>query len=157
MRWLLLTAFGFLIVGSVVSWGQTASALVNLRVRLLNYKTGRPLKGRYVELLLSGPDGKFPNHPGLMRAETDANGVAEFRFETIPPPRVWVLPLDDYACAQQVEFATSDIHQRGIAASYVDDSYCKPHATRLPNPQPGEVIYPVHRLNLWQRFVRGLE
>jgi hypothetical protein len=92
-----------------------------------------------------------------MRAETDANGVAEFWFQTMPPLRVWVLPLDDYPCAEQVEFATSDIHQHGIAASYADDSYCKPHPTTLPNPQPGEVIFPVHRLNLWQRFVRGLE
>jgi len=71
MRRLLLTAVGLLIVGFGVALGHTASAPVNLRVRLLNYKTGRPLKGRYVELVLSGPDGKFPNRPELMRAETD--------------------------------------------------------------------------------------
>ncbi len=157
MRRLLLMAVGLLIVGSGVALGQTASAPVNLRVRLLNYKTGRPLKGRYVELALSGPDGKFPNRPELMRAETDANGVAEFRFETMPPLRVWVLSLDDYPCAEQVEFATAEIHQHGIAAGYADDSRCKPHPTNLPNPQPGEVLFPAHRLNLWQRFVRGME
>jgi hypothetical protein len=157
MRRLRLTAVGFLIVGSGVSLGQTASALLNLRVRLLNYKTGRPLKGRYVELVLSGPDGKFPNRPELMRAETDTNGVAEFRFETMSPPRVWILTLDDYPCAEQEQFATADIHQHGIAVSYADDSRCKPHAATLPSPQPGEVLFPVRRLNLWQRLVRGLE
>lgn len=97
-----------MIVGSGVSLGRTASALVNLRVGLLNYKNGR--QGRCV---LSGPDGKFPNRPELMRAETDASGVAEFRFETMPPLRVWILPLADYPCAEQQQFATADIHQHG--------------------------------------------
>ena len=148
---------GFFVVGSGVSSGQTAPAPANIRVRLLNYKTGLPLKGRYVELVLSGPDGKFPLRAEVVRAETDANGVAVFWFDATPPPRVWVVALDDYVCAEHVEFATADILQHGDAGSYADDSRCKPHPSSLPNPQPGEVVFPVHRLNLWQRIRRGLE
>jgi hypothetical protein len=144
-------------LGSEVSLGQTVQAPSNIRVRLLNYKTGLPLKGRYVELALSGPDGKSPLHADVMRAETDANGVAGFRFEVTPLQRVWVIALDDYECAKDVEFATADILQHGITGSFVDDIRCKPHASSLPSPQLGEVVFPVHRLNLWQRFLRGFE
>jgi len=83
MRRLLLTAVGLLIVGFGVALGtplrsgKPSSSTPKLQDWPL-------LKGRYVELVLSGPDGKFPNRPELMRAETDANGVAEFRFETMP-------------------------------------------------------------------------
>src|SRR6266436_4137411 len=132
MRRLLLTAVGLLIVGSGVSSGQTPSAPVNRRVRLLNYKTGLPLKGRYVELVLSGPDGKFPNRPELMRAETDANGVAEFRFETMPPLRVWILPLDDYPCAEQEQFASAEIRQHGSAIIFAYKGRCQPLVVRQP-------------------------
>ena len=47
--------------------------------------------------------------------------------------------------------------QKGISGNYVDDARCKPYASLPPNPQPGEIVFPVHRLNLWQRIVRGLE
>jgi hypothetical protein len=156
MHRLLLLAVGFFTVGFGVSSGQTAPAPANIRVRLLNYKTGRPLKGRYVALSLSSPDGKYLR-ADVVREKTDADGVARFWFEATPPPRLWVVALDDYACAEQEEFATADILQHGIAGSYADDSHCKPHASSLPNPQPGEVVFPVHRLNLWQRILRGFE
>ncbi|HEX4542208.1 MAG TPA: hypothetical protein VH114_03495 [Candidatus Acidoferrum sp.] len=159
MRQLLLIAIAiaFLAMGSGISSGQTSPTKAEIRVLLLNYKTGRPLKGRYVELVLSGPDGKYSFRGGNVRGKSDADGVAVFMFEKLPPARVWVLPLDDYECAADVEFSTADILQHGIAAKYVDDSRCKPHASSLPDPKPGEVVFPVHRLNLGQRFWRGLE
>ena len=150
-------AVGFFTLGSGVSLGQTVQAPSNICVRLLNYKTGLPLKGRYVELALSGSDGKFPLRAEVLRAKTDANGVAGFQFGVSPAQRVWVIALDDYKCAKDAEFATTDILQHGIAGSFVDDIRCKPHAFSLPSPQPGEVVFPVHRLNLWQRFLRGFE
>lgn len=150
-------AVGLFVLGSEVSPGQTIQAPANIRIRLLNYKTGLPLKSRYVELALSGPDGKFPLHADVLRAETDANGVAGFRLGVTPLQRVWVIALDDYECAKEVEFAVADIVQHGMAGGYVDDSRCEPHASSLPSPQPGEVVFPVHRLNLWQRFLRGFE
>jgi|SRR6266850_479813 len=156
MRRLLLLAVGLFIVGSGVSSGQILSAPVNIRVRLLNYKTGRPLNGRYVALSLSGPDGKYLRAE-VMRGKTDANGVVVFRFTATPPPRVWVIALDDYACAEREEFATADVLQKGISGNYVDDARCKPYASLPPNPQPGEIVFPVHRLNLWQRILRGFE
>jgi hypothetical protein len=157
MRQLLSMAVGFFVLGSEVSQGQTIQAPANIRIRLLNYKTGLPLKGRYVELALSGPDGKFPLHANVIRAETDANGVAGFQFGVSPAQRVWVIALDDYECAKDAEFATADILRHGIAGSFVDDIRCKPHAFSLPSPRPGEVVFPVHRLSLWQRILRGFE
>ena len=142
-------------VGAGVSSGQTIPASVNIRVRLLNYKTGRPLNGRYVALSLSGPDGNY-HRSEVIRGKTDANGVVVFLFAATPPPRVWVIALDDYSCAEREEFATADILQKGISGNYVD-ARCKPYVSLPPNPQPGEIVFPVHRLNLWQRIVRGFE
>ena len=93
----------------------------------------------------------------VIRGKTDANGVVVFWFRAMPPPRVWVIALDDYSCAEREEFATADVLQKGISGNYVDDARCKPYASLPPNPQPGEIVFPVHRLNLWQRIVRGLE
>jgi hypothetical protein len=157
MRQLLLLAAGFLMLWPGVSSGQTASAPANLQMRLLNYKTGRPLKGRWVELALSDPDGKLLRRPELMRSVTDAKGVATFRFEKVPPPRVRVIALDDHECAERHDFATAEVFEHGIAGTYADENRCKPHDVRLPNPQPGEVVFPVHRLNLWQRIIRTYE
>lgn len=157
MRRFLLVLTAFSIMGSGISSGQSCPIAAEIRLRLLNYKTGLPLKGRYVDLVLSGPDGKYPNRAEVVRGKSDSDGVVMFTFKTAPPPRVQVLPLDDYECAAEVEFSTADILQHGIAARFADDSRCKPHASSLPDPKPGEVVFPVHRLNLWQRFWRGLE
>ena len=157
MRQFLLMATGLFMLGSGVSLGQTVPAPAYLQVRLLNYKTGRSLKGRWVELALSDSDGKLRPRPELMRAVTDAKGVAMFRFEKVPPPRIWVIAMDDYECTERRDFATIEVFEHGIAGSYADDERCKPHAARLPNPQSGEVVFPVHRLNLWQRILRTFE
>jgi hypothetical protein len=157
MRQTLLLAAGFLMLWSGVSSGQTVSAPLKLQVLLLHYKTGRPLKGCWVELALSNPVGKLLPRPELMRSVTDAKGVATFRFDKVPPPRIWVIAMNDYECSERHDFATTEVFERGIAGTYADDDRCKPHALRLPNPQPGEVVFPVHRLNLWQRIVRTYE
>jgi hypothetical protein len=155
VRRFLLTLVAFFIVKSGIFWGQTSAATQQIQVLLLDYRTGQPLKGRYVALSLSNADGKFLRADAI-RGKTDANGVVVFELSATPPPKVGVA-VDDYACAEHEEFATADILQHGIAGSYVDDNRCKPHVSLLPDAIPGQVVFPVHRLNLWQRFWRALE
>jgi len=148
-----------LITGLTVAalYGQTASPPVDIRVRLLDYKTGRPMKGRFVQLTLSDPSGQYSHGAVLMKSKTGANGVVAFRFKIMPPPRVMVVALDDYPCTEPEEFATEEIFQRGIVGSHADVPYCTPHIASIPNPRPGEVVFYVHRLNLWQRIRQSME
>jgi hypothetical protein len=155
MRRLLWASVSLLLITSGFALGQSSSVTARIRVRLLDYKTAKPLKGRWASLSLSNSAGRYLRAESLTE-RTDANGVAVFCFRTDPPPRVWIA-LDDYSCAEHQEFATADILQNGVAGGYVDDDRCKPHASSLPAPTPGEVVLPVRRLNLWQRFWRGIE
>ena len=155
MRRLLLPVIAFLLMSAEICPAQGSLTKTKIRVRLLNYKNGHTLRGRYIGLIISESDGNFSFHREIIRAKSDADGVAVFTFET-PPPKVWILPLDDYECASEVVFSTVDILQNGIAASFADDDRCKPH-TSLPTPGRGELVFPVRRLNLWQRFWRGLD
>jgi hypothetical protein len=136
-------------------YGQTASPPADIRVRLLDYRTGRPLKGRYVQLTLSNPNGQFGPDAVLIRSKTGADGEAAFRFKAVAAPTVMVVALDDYPCTEPEEFATEEIFQRGIVGKHADIPYCMPHTTSIPSPRTGEVVFYVHRLSLWQRIHRG--
>jgi hypothetical protein len=152
-----LICAGFCAAVSPSSQGQTAPTAPEIRVRLLNYKTGRPMKGRYVQLTLFDPDGQLSSDAALMKGKTGADGIAAFRLKTKPAPRIAVVALDDYPCTEPEEFKADGILLHGIVGSFADIPYCKPHTSSLPNPQPGEVVFYVHRLNLWQRIRRSIE
>jgi hypothetical protein len=50
MRGLLLFCAGFCLAASTFSQSRTAPTATEIRVLLLDYKTGHPLKSRYVQL-----------------------------------------------------------------------------------------------------------
>jgi len=156
MRELLFVAATFLLLEPDALFGQAASSAAEIRVVVLNYKTGRPLAGRYIALVLLGPDGEYPNHAGAMTSKSGADGIAVFRFIAAPPPVVSVVALDDYECSKEVDFSTAEILQRGIAGEYADDNICKPHVLSAWIPKPGQIVFPIHRLNILQRIWRGL-
>lgn len=155
MRGLFLICSGFCVAGSAFSQGQTVSTAPEIRVRLLDYKTGRPLKGRYVWLTLSDPDGQY-RATVATEGKTGAGGAAVSRFKT-PPPRILVVTPDDYECTEPepAGFATEAIVQHGIVGNLIDMPLCKPHTSAFPNPRPGELVFYVHRLNLGQRIRRA--
>jgi hypothetical protein len=157
MRVLLFICAGLWMSASTLSQGQSAPPAPSVRVRLLDYKTGRPLKGRYVQLTLSDPSGNYGPDAVLLKGKTGADGVVVFRPKAIPSPRVDVVTLDDMPCTAPEEFATDVIVQQGIVGTQADVPFCKPHTSPIPNPRPGEVVFYAHRLNLWQRFRRSIE
>ena len=94
-----------------------------------------------------------------MEGKTRADGAAVFRFKTVLPPRMLVVTPDDYECTEPepAGFATETIVQRGIVGNLIDVPLCKPHTSEFPNPRPGELVFYIHRLNLWQRIRRAMQ
>jgi hypothetical protein len=157
MRLLFLICAGFC-TAAAFSQCQKAPTAPEIRVRVLDYKTGRPLKGRHVWLTLSDPDGQYRNDVP-MEAKTGANGAAVFRFQTLLSPRILVVTPDDFECTEPepAGFATETIVQHGIVGNLIDTPLCKPHISEFPNPRQGELVFYAHRLNLWQRIRRAIE
>lgn len=146
----LLGLVGFLLVASGFTRGQNSAAPVELRVRILDYKTGQPIRDRRVQLTLSGPDGEWRNNDQKMISKTGADGLAVFRIKTIPP-RVDVVDLADYLCTFPEEFAAEEILHHGVVGRQIETSFCKPHASSNPDMHAGEVVFYVHRMSFWKR------
>jgi hypothetical protein len=157
MRRLLLTAVGFSLLGCAVFPAQASPFAAVIKVRLLNYKTGHPLKRHFVGLVLSDNEGRFPPGATVVNTETDANGMATFSFEVKPSTRVRVLLyLYDTVCNKREEFSIDEVLKQGTFGN-ADDTRCGPRTSPFPNPQPGEIVFPIHPLNLWQKLWRGLD
>ena len=75
MRRLLLMMVAFFVAESGNSSGQSSPVMAEIHLHLLNHKTGRPLNGRYVALVLSGPDGKYKGHDEVLRGKSNSDGV----------------------------------------------------------------------------------
>jgi len=102
MRELFLACAGFCIAASTFAQSQPAPPTLEIRLRLLDYKTGRPLTGRYVQLTVPQPNKDFGYHEAYLTAKTGKNGVAAFRFNARLPPAGEVLPLDDWSCNESI-------------------------------------------------------
>src|SRR5260370_26780258 len=81
-------------------------------VQLLDYKTGRPLRGRCVALAPSGKEGKYFRQE-VLKHRTDKAGEVEFHVRAEAAPKVIVTPLNDYSCAKYDQFTTADILDGG--------------------------------------------
>jgi hypothetical protein len=154
-RYLLIVILSFLAAPEILA-GQSSPSQMEIRVRLLNYKNGRALKGHRVILAFSDPERK-PVREEVVSSKTDSNGVAVFKLHPAPPPRIFVVLPDDYDCAANKILSTVEVLQHGVTSGFVDDPYCRPHVYSLPNAKPGEVTYVAHRLNLFQQFLRALD
>lgn len=157
MRRFFLICIGFC-TAAAFSQGQPAPTTAEIRVRLLDYKSGRPLKGRHVWLTLSDRDGEYRTTVA-MEGKTGADGAAAFVFKTVPPLRILVVTPDDYECTEPepAGFSTEQIVHYGIVGNLTDVPLCKPHTSEFSNPRPGELAFYVHRLNLWQRIRRAIQ
>jgi hypothetical protein len=160
MRELFLACAGFCIAASTFAQSQPAPPTLEIRLRLLDYKTGRPLTGRYVQLTVPQPNKDFGYHEAYITAKTGKNGVAAFRFNAWLPAAGEVLPLDDWSCSESISFKTDDVLQRGLVGKFVaadSHPWCKDHLTQVATAEPGVVVCYAHRLNFFQRFHRNVE
>src|SRR5229473_3934465 len=129
-------------------YAQSNPSATTIRVLLVDYKTGRPLKSHKLWLWLSNKDGELTEHPVTLTGKTGKDGIAVFQFGQSPPPRMWVdLRIGDWACASTGEFATSELLQNGIGAHFAADAnLCKSQPAAFPEPQPGEIIVVIRHL-----------
>src|SRR5216684_8049539 len=96
---------------------QASSGTVEIRVRALDYKTGRPLKNHRIAIWLSDSTGEIQYHVSqeVIRS-TGEDGRAVFQLtEPLPPSiRIDTVMLPDWNCAETWQRATGLIMQRGI-------------------------------------------
>jgi hypothetical protein len=137
---------------------QASSGTVEIRVRALDFKTGRPLKHHRIAIWLSDSAGEIQYHVSQeITRSTGEDGRAVFQLtEPLPPNiRVDTDMLPDWNCATTWRLATGLILQRGIVGEYTTDAECK---KKGPPPAasavPGEVVIFVHQLGLFGRLHR---
>jgi hypothetical protein len=137
---------------------QASSGTVEVRVRALDFKTGRPLKHHRIAIWLSDSAGEIQYHASQkITRSTGEDGRAVFQLTEPSPPNIRVDTdmLPDWNCANTWRLATGLILQRGIVREYTTDSECK---KKGPPPAasavPGEVVIFVHQLGLFGRLHR---
>jgi hypothetical protein len=139
------------VLTSTVS-GQTGTATapneVEMRVRIMDSRSHRSLKGQKVQVDWWDANGKW--HPLMGRS---ADGVVVFRIKQPIPPRIAVQDLWAYNCIRS-DFATQEVLDRGVVAAWPHsgsrklDKWCTADSdASQPQQKPGEITFFVHRLN----------
>ena len=152
-------AFVTLLVGCILCQGELPSHTLEVRVRAMDYKTGRPVKGHVIAILLSDSAGRITPHRSeeLIRS-TDKDGRAFFQVKEPLPPKLSVdtNSLADWNCSATWGLSTSEILQHGIVGPYtLDPRWCeKKRSLPAASPVPGEVVIYVHQLGVFGRLYR---
>lgn len=144
------------VLASTVS-GQTGTTTspneVELRVRIVDSRSHRSLKGRKVQVDWWDANGKW--HPLI--GHTAADGVVVFRIKQPIPPRISVQDFWAYNCAIPREFATQDVLDRGVVAGWPHsgskkaDKWCIADSNGSQQQRrPGEITIFVHPLNRFE-------
>jgi hypothetical protein len=138
--------------------GQSVLPPSVVQVLVLDYKTGRPVTGREVEMIL--PDSKgdvYERSPRIFK-KTDRDGIAVFYLSSPLPPQLWAMTdaMADFPCTRRQSFETSEVLRRGIIGDNADFELCKNPTSRPATTQPGGIVLYVRRLNFWLRFRRLL-
>jgi hypothetical protein len=128
-----------------------------IRVQILDSRTHRPLKGRRVQITLSGMDGQWYHDSPMMVGNTGSDGAVIFKLGQPVPPLVGVFVWWTYECSEPEDFSVRSILEDGVVAHWPHigikkaDKWCTadPQAPE-PQKQPGTVIFFVHSMN---RFV----
>jgi hypothetical protein len=152
-------AFATLLLGCILCQGESPSHTLEIRVRAMDYKTGRPVIGHRIAILLSDSTGQITLHQseGLIRS-TDEDGRAVFQVKEPLPPKVSVdtNSLADWNCSAAWGLSTSEILQHGIVGQYtLDTRWCKKkRSPPVASPVPGEVVIYVRQLGAFDRLYR---
>ena len=159
-RHMVRTLVAILLMGlsGSICQAQASSVTVEIRVRALDYKTGRPLKHHRIALWLSDSAGEIQYDVSQeITRSTGEDGYAVFQLtEPLPPNiRIDTDMLPDWNCATTWRLATGLILQRGIVGEYTADAECKKKGTPpAASAVPGEVVIFVHHLGLFGRVHR---
>lgn len=130
-----------------------------VQVRVLDFRTARPVQHHTVGLLLPDSAGEIRTDSVTLFAKTDRQGIAVFLLTKPLPPSLWVLPehsLADWSCTQTQQFSTPEVLQRGLVGAFENHPFCKNHTTISPVMHPGEVLVYLRRLSGWAAFRRFL-
>ena len=143
-------------LASSLCWAQ---ALAEVRVRVLDYKTGRPVQRRTVGLLLPDNEGEIRNDSVTMLERTGRDGVAVFRLSQPLPPNLWIIPaytMADWSCTKRQKFETAEVLEHGAVGDLTAFWLCEHHTSSSATAQPREVVVYTRCLNPWLRFRRFL-
>lgn len=81
-----------LLAFSSTGHGQSALPASVVQVLVLDYKTGLPVKGREVEMILPNTKGDVYEHSPRIIKKTGKNGIAVFHISSPLPPEVLQWP-----------------------------------------------------------------
>ncbi|MGH9540338.1 MAG: hypothetical protein ACRD2H_00465 [Terriglobales bacterium] len=142
------------LVAVALAQGGLVGTGPEIRVHLLEAKTGKPIAHAQVMVLTLGQWVPPPRKLLDLMGWTDRDGVAVFRLPDPPPRRLWVGPVDAlpaWMACTPASFCTSDILGNGVAGA----NLCWPglHKHGGPPPvvvaRPGDVyIYAHHNTGL---------
>lgn len=155
-----------------LSFSQRPSE-VTVAVRVLDYKSGHPAKGRKVALSTAPvPE----NNRDWVIAKTKKGGVAWFTIREPLPTILWIDPeagssanfsctqsdaeLDLHGARYEVHFsgvlhpATSRVLQQGIVGRFANNPLCQPHTSLIPPEQPRVIVIFTRHLSPWLEFRR---
>lgn len=132
---------------------------IEIHVRIMDSRTHQPLKQRKVQISFSGMDGRWYDKGLTMTGNSGSDGVTVFVVKQPVPPRMNVVDLDAYPCSRPEDFPTQEVLANGVVARWTSsgiqkaDKWCTadPIAGQ-PQKRPGEVVFFVHPLNVWQNF-----
>lgn len=130
-----------------------------IRVRIMDSRTHRPLNGRRVAISFTGMDGQWYHNSLTMVGRTAVDGVAVFRLRQPVPPRFEIQDLQAYPCSHPEDFSTKEAVEQGVIARVpisifkfkkVEQWCAADSSAPPPQGQPGEVTFYIHPLNRWQ-------
>jgi len=124
-----------------------------LSVRLLDAKSGKPIKGVSVALLVGNEEGR----PVSIFRVTATDGLATYQLPAQVPERVGIdfSPIEVWVCSD-IAFLTDPILKTGIVAKYKCAPDVSKQAVAAATPKPGELIISTRRISRRQLMLREL-
>jgi hypothetical protein len=126
---------------------------VEIRVRLINARTGKPIPGKPVRIDSADPSGLWR---GYLEEKTGRDGVAIFRLTPPLPRKVDIfLGMGGYwAGCSRGDYSVEEILKKG-AIWEVEHCLNLPRIQDRFNPRPGEVFYFAVHETLWEHLKYG--
>ena len=133
---------------AVPSVSQTKPEVITVRV--LHYRTGRPLRGRRV--WLTPEDAKGTMHDDArMQGDTRNDGTVDFRLNEPLPVKIDLVDPHSIPCSPEY-VSVDSILRNGVVGDISESEFCNPRVASRPEPHPGEFVFYVRPLSFWQRL-----
>jgi hypothetical protein len=120
---------------ALLSFAMPTEQPIEIRVRIMDSRTHRPLKERKIQITFSGVDGEWYHNATIMTTNTGPDGVAVFLVKQPIPPKIDVIDLAGYPCSRPEAFHTQEILETGIVASWPASGIRKADQWCMPGPQ----------------------